>query len=287
MGLPIYRKRVTRSSGGDFASLLLLLGLGVFMALPMVYVISSAFKPLNELFLFPPRFFVSNPTLDNFKDLAILMAESWVPFSRYLLNTLIITIFGTAGHVLLASLCAFAICKHRFPGSRAIFNMIVLSLMFAPEVTAVPNYLTISFLGWIDTYKAVIVPAWASSLGLFLMKQFMEQMVPDTLLEAARIDGASELQVFWQVAMPTVRPAWLTLIILSFQSLWGNTGSNFIYSENLKTLPHALNQIVAGGIARAGVGAAVALMMMIVPVTVFLINQRNVVQTMGTSGIKE
>lgn len=287
MGLPIYRKRVTRSSGGDFASLVLLLGLGVFMALPMVYVISSAFKPLNELFLFPPRFFVSNPTLDNFKDLAILMAESWVPFSRYLLNTLIITIFGTAGHVFLASLCAFAICKHRFPGSRAIFNMIVLSLMFAPEVTAVPNYLTISFLGWIDTYKAVIVPAWASSLGLFLMKQFMEQMVPDTLLEAARIDGASELQVFWQVAMPTVRPAWLTLIILSFQSLWGNTGSNFIYSENLKTLPHALNQIVAGGIARAGVGAAVALMMMIVPVTVFLINQRNVVQTMRTSGIKE
>jgi ABC-type glycerol-3-phosphate transport system permease component len=287
MALPIYRKRVTRSSGGDFASLVMLLGLGAFMALPMVYVISSAFKPLNELFLFPPRFFVKNPTLDNFKDLAILMSESWVPFSRYLLNTLIITIFGTAGHVLLASLCAFAICKHRFPGSRVIFNLIVMSLMFAPEVTAVPNYLTISWLGWVDTYWAIIIPSWASSLGLFLMKQFMEQMVPDSLLEASRIDGANEWQVFWRVAMPTVRPAWLTLIILSFQSLWGNTGSTFIYSENLKTLPHALNQIVSGGIARAGVGAAVALMMMIVPVTVFIINQRNVVQTMGTSGIKE
>ena len=287
MQLPIYRKRVTRSPGGDVAALVMLVSLGAFMALPMVYVISSAFKPLNELFLFPPRFFVRNPTLDNFKDLAILMAESWVPMSRYFLNTLLITSLGTAGHVLFASLCAFAIAKHHFPGSRLIFNLIILSLMFAPEVTAIPNYLTISFLGWIDSYRAIIVPAWASSLGLFLIKQFMDQMVPDSLLEAARIDGAGELRVFWQVAMPTVRPAWLTLIILSFQSLWGNTGSSFIYSENLKTLPYALNQIVAGGIARAGVGAAVALVMMIVPVTVFVLNQRSVVQTMGTSGLKE
>src|SRR5690554_7718324 len=124
MGLPIYRKRVTRSSGGDFASLLLLLGLGVFMALPMVYVISSAFKPLNELFLFPPRFFVRNPTLDNFKDLAVLMGESWVPVSRYRLYTLLITCLGTAGHVLFASLCAFTLAKHRFPGSRLYFNQI-------------------------------------------------------------------------------------------------------------------------------------------------------------------
>ena len=159
--------------------------------------------------------------------------------------------------------------------------------MFAPEVTAIPNYLIIARLGWLNTYRAVIVPAWQSSLGLFLMKQFMDQMVPDSLLEAARIDGAGEWKVFWKVAMPTVRPAWLTLIILSFQSLWGNTGSSFIYSENLKTLPYALNQIVAGGIARAGVGAAVALLMMIVPVTVFIFNQRSVVQTMGTSGLKE
>lgn len=287
MKLPIYRKRVTRSPGGDLAALVILVLLGAFMALPMVYVISSAFKPLNELFLFPPRFFVRNPTLDNFKDLAILMAESWVPMSRYFLNTILITSLGTAGHVLLASLCAFSIAKHRFPGSRAIFNLIVLSLMFAPEVTAIPNYLTISFLGWIDTYSAIIVPAWASSLGLFLMKQFMDQMVPDSLLEAARIDGAGELKVFWQVAMPSVRPAWLTLIILSFQSLWGTTGSSFIYSESLKTLPYALNQIVAGGIARAGVGAAVALVMMVVPVTVFVLNQRSVVATMGTSGLKE
>ncbi|MDI9422306.1 MAG: carbohydrate ABC transporter permease [Bacillota bacterium] len=283
----MYRKRVTRSPGGDLAALVILVLLGAFMALPMVYVISSAFKPLNELFLFPPRFFVRNPTLDNFKDLAILMAESWVPMSRYFLNTILITSLGTAGHVLLASLCAFAIAKHRFPGSKAIFNLIVLSLMFAPEVTAIPNYLTISFLGWIDTYSAIIVPAWASSLGLFLMKQFMDQMVPDSLLEAARIDGAGELKVFWQVAMPSVRPAWLTLIILSFQSLWGTTGSSFIYSESLKTLPYALNQIVAGGIARAGVGAAVALVMMVVPVTVFVLNQRSVVATMGTSGLKE
>ena len=258
------------------------------MALPMVFVISNAFKPLNELFLFPPQFFVRNPTLNNFRDLLVLMSDSWVPFSRYILNTLFITITGTAGHVIIASMAAYALAKHKFPGSKIIFNTVVLSLMFAPEVTAIPNYLTMSFLGWIDTYYAVVIPAWSASLGLyFSWKQFMDQMVPDSLLEAAKIDGAHEFVIFWKIVMPIVRPAWLTLVILSFQSLWQSTGGNFIYSEQLKTLPNALNQISQGGIARAGVSAAVALLMMIVPVTVFVINQANVVETMGTSGMKD
>ena len=280
-------KRISRSPGGDaFIFTLLFMG-AVFMALPMFFVISNAFKPLNELFLFPPKLFVRNPTLNNFKDLFVLISSSWIPFSRYVFNTLFITTAGTLGHVILASMAAYALAKHKFPGSKLIFTTVVLSLMFAPEVTAIPNYLTMSALGWIDTYAAVIVPAWAASLGLFLMKQFMDQMVPDTLLEAAKIDGAHEFTIFWKIVMPIVRPAWLTLIILSFQGLWQSTGGNFIYSEELKTLPYALNQIAQGGIARAGVAAAVALLMMIVPVTVFVINQASVVETMGTSGMKE
>ncbi|NLM39578.1 MAG: carbohydrate ABC transporter permease [Firmicutes bacterium] len=284
--MQIRQKRLTRSAGGDFVIFFVLFLGAAFSALPLVFAISNAFKPLNELFLFPPQFFVRNPTFDNFRDLFVLMGESWVPISRYLFNTVFITVAGTGGHVLMASMAAYVLAKHRFPGRDVFFAMVVLSLMFAYQVTAIPNYLTMSALGWLDTYAAIIVPAWSSSLGLFLMKQFMEQ-INDSLIEAARIDGASEFHIFWRVVMPNVKPAWLTLIILSFQSLWNETGGRFIYSEELKTLPYALNQIIQGGVARAGVGAAVGVIMMIVPIAVFVLNQSKVVQTMGAAGINK
>ncbi|MBT9138116.1 MAG: L-arabinose transport system permease protein AraQ [Syntrophomonadaceae bacterium] len=288
MKLQLHRKRITRSTGGDLLILMLLAFGGIFMALPMAFAVSNAFKPLNELFLFPPQFFVRHPTLDNFHDLFVLMSDSWVPFSRYVFNTVFITLAGTAGHVVVASMGAYVLAKHKFPGSEPFFKIVILSLMFAPQITAIPNYVTMSLLGWIDSHKSVIIPAWAASLGLFLMKQFIEQMVPDSILESARIDGASEWHIFWRMVMPIVKPAWLTLIILSFQGLWGATGGNFIYSEVLRTLPFALSLITAGApIARAGVGAAVALIMMVIPIGVFVFNQSKVVQTMGTSGLKE
>lgn len=256
------------------------------MSLPLIYTVNNAFKPLDELFIFPPRFFVVNPTMENFLDLVILMGNSWVPFSRYIANTLFITIVGTAGHIIFASAAAFPLAKYRFPGSQVLFSIVVLSLMFSPHVTAVPNYMVMSWLGWIDSHASLIVPALAYSLGLFLMKQFMEQL-PDALLEAAKIDGASEYRIFWQIVMPNVKPAWLTLMILQFPALWGSDGGRFIYSENLKTLNYALGQIIQGGIARAGVGAAVALVIMIVPITLFIISQSSVIQTMASSGLKD
>jgi len=279
-------KRLNRSLGGDIFSIVILVIFGSFMVLPMIYAICNAFKPLDELFMFPPRFFVRNPTLDNFRDLFLLMAQSWVPFSRYIFNTLFITAAGTAGHVVVASMAAYALEKHKFPGSKLFFSIVVTSLMFSSVVTAIPNYLVMAKLHWLDTYLALIVPAFGYPLGLFLMKQFMET-VPDSLLESARMDGASEFRTFWTVAMPCVKPAWLTLVIFSFQTLWGNTGSTFIYSEELKTLPYALNQILLGGFARAGVGAAVVLLMMIVPVVLFMVTQSSIIQTMATYGIKE
>ncbi len=280
------RRKPNRSLGGDILNAFVLIGFGIFMALPLVYAVSNAFKPLDELFIFPPQFFVRNPTLNNFVDLFILMTNSWVPFSRYFLNTVIITFLGTSGHVIFASLGAFALAKHKFPGKKIIFSAVIMALMFSPAVTAIPNYLTMAKLGWIDTYLSLIIPAFGAPLGLFLMKQFMEQ-INDSILESARIDGASEFRVFWKIAMPYVKPAWLTLIIFSFQGLWGMTGGTFIYSEELKTLPFALNQIILGGVARAGIGAAVALMIMIVPITMFIITQSNIIETMGSSGIKE
>lgn len=256
------------------------------MAIPLIYAVNNAFKPLDELFIFPPRIMVNNPTLDNFFDLFALMGNSWVPLSRYVANTLVITLVGTFGHILLASAAAYPLAKHKFPGSQIIFSTVVLSLMFSGTVTAIPNYMMMSWLGWINTHLSIIIPSLAFPLGLFLMKQFMEQ-IPDALVEAAKIDGASEYRIYWQIVMPNVKPAWLTLMILQFPMLWGSDGGNFIYSENLKTLHYALGQIALGGIARAGVGAAVALILMVVPITLFILSQSSVIQTMATSGMKE
>ncbi len=285
MKLQTRKKRVSRSRGGDIFIFSVLVFGGLFTALPLLYALTSAFKPLNEFFIYPPQFFARNPTLANFQDLVVLMAKSWVPMSRYLFNSLVIVLLGTLGNLFFGSLAAYALSKHNFVGKEMINKAIVFSLMFAPAVTQIPNYLTIAYLGWINTYWAVVVPAWASTLGLYLMKKFMDSMVDESYLEAARISGASELDIYWRIVMPIVKPAWLTLIILTFQSLWQATGGNYIYAEQLKTLPYALNQIVAGGVARAGIGAAVSLIMMLVPIVVFVINQSKIVETMGTSGL--
>lgn len=286
MSQGLHQKRLNRNVFGDVVIFIFLAAGASFTALPLVYAVSNAFKPLNELFLFPPQFFVRNPTLQNFADLFTLMGQSWVPLTRYLSNSLLIVILGMAGNLFYGSLAAYALSKHDFSGRKTVNAMIVFSLMFAPAVLRIPNYLTVAFLGWIDTYWAVIVPAWSSTLGLYLLRNFMNAMIPVSLLESARLDGASEFQIYWHIAMPIVKPAWLTLIILAFQQLWGTTGGEYIYSEALKPLPYALDQIVRGGIARQGVGSAAALIMMIVPITVFVINQSKIVQTMSTSGIK-
>jgi ABC-type glycerol-3-phosphate transport system permease component len=282
----IRKKSINRSLAGSIWLFLLLAIVGTFMALPLVYAVNAAFKPLDEIFLFPPTLFVRNPTTSNFIDLMTLLGNSWVPFSRYVFNTVFITGLGVAGHVLLASAAAYPLAKFKFPGRNILFTTVVLSLMFTPQVTAIPNYMIMSWIGFIDTYWAVIVPAFAFPLGLYLMKQFMEQ-IPDALLEAAKIDGASEYRIFWQVVMPNVKPAWMTLIILLFQILWATDGNGFIYSEQLKTLHFASNQIIQGGIARAGAAAAVALILMSVPITLFVFTQSKIIETMATSGMKD
>lgn len=282
----IRRRAPNRSIGGDVINVIVLTAVSLFMLLPFVYAVCNAFKPLDELFVFPPRFYVVHPTWDNFHDVFVLMSQSWVPFSRYIFNTLFITVLGVFGHLIIASLAAYAFAKHQFPGGNSLFGLVVLALMFSGYVTSIPNYLIMSKIHWLDTYAALVVPALASPLGLFLMKQFMEQL-PVSLLESARMDGAREFTVFLRIAMPNVKPAWLTLIIFSFQDLWNMQGSNYIYSEELKTLPYALSQISTGSIARAGATAAVAVMMMIVPIVIFIISQSRILETMSTSGIKE
>ena len=278
---------LNRSAGGDAGITFILAILGVFMFLPMVYVIMQSLKPLDELFMFPPRFYVMNPTLKNFKDLFGLMNTSWVPFSRYIFNTVFTSVAGTTGNLFFSSLAAYALAKIKFPGANGMFTMVRTSLMFHSTVTTITSFIIMAALHWVDTYFAVIIPAFCTSLGLYLMKQFMETNVSDAVLESARLDGASELKTFWVIAMPMVKPAWLTLIIYSFQGLWNAGASRYIHSEQLKSFNYAINQIVAGGIRRSGASAASTVIMMLVPILVFVVTQSNIIETMGSSGMKD
>lgn len=279
--------RVNRSLAGDIVVFLILAAVGLFMAFPLVFVINNAFKPLDEIFLFPPKIWVMNPTTENFGDLFYMMMKSLVPFSRYLMNSLFITLAGTVGSIVLSSMCAYPLAKIRAPGVGVIFALIVTTLMFPREITLLPNYLLFVKLGILNNYAALILPTLASSLGLFLMKQFMESTIPDAILESARIDGAGEFTTLFRIVMPMVKPAWLTFIIFSVQALWNETGSLYIYREELKTLPYALSQIMGGGIARTGAAAAAMVFTLIVPIGTFIFTQSNIIETLSSSGIKE
>ncbi len=280
------QKQLNRSKAGNGLLFFLMFICGVFMALPLVMIINNALKPLDEIFQYPPRIFVKNPTTENFTDLFVLMNDSWVPFSRYILNTLIITVSGTVGHVIVASFAAYPLAKHNFPGKKIVFSLVVLSMMFSYNVTQIPNYMIVTWLGMNNTYLALILPAWQYGMGLYLMKQFMEQ-IPNSLLESARLDGASEFRTFWTMVMPNVKPAWLTLAIFQFQQMWAQTGNQFLRSEELKPLQYALQQITAGGTARAGAAAAVSFIIAAIPIIFFLVCQSNVIETMTTSGMKD
>ena len=282
-----HRVVLNRSAGGDTGITIMLTFLGLFMFVPMYYVVIQSLKPLDELFMFPPRFYVIRPTLENFGDLFTLMGDSWVPFSRYIFNTVFITICGTLGNLIFASMAAYSLAKLKFPGRNAIFQIIVMSLMFHSTVNQVTHFIILSAFGWIDTYLSIIVPSMAGTMGLYLMKQFMESSVPDTVLESARLDGSSEFRIYLTIAMPMVKPAWLTLMVECFKNLWNSGSSIYIHSEELKTFNYAIQQIVSGGIARSGAGAASTVVMMMVPIMIFVFNQSQIVETMGSSGMKD
>lgn len=281
-------KKYSRSTAGNLFVILLLIIIGAFSALPIVYSVISALKPLDEIFMFPPRFFVRRPTTDNFQSLMELCSNLWVPFSRYLFNSVFVAVVSTALNVLCSSACAYPLAKNQFPGKNLIFNIILFSLMFVSQVTFVPQYIIIGKLGLMDTYWALILPAGGTSLGVFLMKQFMEQL-PVSMIEAARLDGCSEFTVFSRIIMPNVKSAWLTLIIFIFQGVWNNTATQqFIFNENLRTLPTAMNQIVTGNtMARMGVASAATVFLMVPPIVLFIFLQSKVVETMSFAGIKE
>ena len=269
MKFKLFHSSFNRSWWGNLLVFLFLAVFGLFFIFPIFYSVLNAFKPLEEILIFPPRMYVKNPTLDNFLELAMLMEDSWVPLSRYLFNSIVVSVVGTAGHLLLSSMAAYPMAKIHFPGRKGFQKLIVMSLLFSSSVTYIPMYIVMDQLNLIDNQFAIILPAWQSSLGLYLMMNFMTNL-PDSMLEAARIDGASEFRIYWQIVMPNVKPAWMTLIIFSFQAMWNNTGASYLYSEELKMLPSIIGTITAGGVRRTGVSAAAALLMMLPPILIFV-----------------
>ncbi len=279
------KKRINRSKFGDIALFIFLACSAFLSILPLIMIVNNAFKPLDEIFKFPPTIFVVNPTLNNFADLGVVLGTSLVPFSRYLFNTVYVTILGTFGHVVVASMCAYVISRYKVPGGKAIFGLIVYALMFPSSVTSTPNYIILNFLGLIDTHWSIVLPVIGGTMGLFLMKQFMDQISME-YIESAKLDGAGEFKIYWSIVMPLVKPAWITLVILNFQSLWNTYGSTTIYREDLKMLSYAINQIASAGVARTGTLNAVQLVMITVPIAVFIFSQSNVMETMAHSGMK-
>ncbi len=275
-----------RRKSGDLLVTLILLSIAIFSAIPLVMSIGMSLKPINELFYFPPRILPTEPTLDNFVLLFKRMKTTYVPFSRYAFNTIFLTLATTGGHLLLASMAAYPLAKIDFPGQKFFNNVVLYSLMFVSTVNDIANYLTISWLGWLDTYLAVIVPGMGASLGLFIMTNYM-RTIPNSLLEAAEIDGCSYWGTYRRIVMPMARPAYLTVFILMFQQMWSQNNSAYVFSEELKTLPYALTQITSGGIVLMGAAQAVGVLMLIVPAVVFIFNQTQIVETMATSGIKD
>ena len=280
-------KRFTRSTAANVFFVGMLLLAGLFMVLPLIYSIVTSFKPLDELLAFPPKIFVTRPTIHNYAVLPSLLDNLQVPFSRYAFNSLFISVAITVGHVLVAGMAAFTLsfCKNKWIS--AVFWGVQVALLFNGYTLGIPQYLIFSKLGIIDTYWVYILPALQSTTGVFLMKQYMDVSVPKALMEAALLDGAGYYRIFWTLVMPLVKPAWLTLTLFAFRDAWALQPGGTIFSESLKTLPVAMNQIAASGISRSGSVMAATVLLMIPPIAVYLVSQSNVMETMSSAGMKD
>ncbi len=279
-------RRYTRSKAGNVAYFTILILAGLFTVLPLLYCVVTSFKPLDELLVFPPRFFVIKPTVANYKSLPSLLSSLSVPVSRYFFNSIFIAIAGTFLHIIAASMAAFTFSKSKLRGRKIYFTIVQTMLLYNAVTLGVPQYFIFSKMHLIDTYWIYILPAIPSAVGCFLMKQFMDVSVPDALMEAARIDGAGVVLMYWKIIMPILKPAWMTMVLFSFQGMWTIIPSGTIFSEELKTLPYVMSSIAAGGIARSGSAMAVTVILMIPPIIVFMVSQSNVMETMSSSGIK-
>jgi ABC-type glycerol-3-phosphate transport system permease component len=269
--------------------LIILIPVAIFMGLPIVYIVNHAFKPLVELFEWPPRFFVQSPTFDNFIDLFAVTSSTGIPMSRYLFNSILITALTVFASILVGSLAGFALSKLDFRFKTSLMWVNNIAIMFVGAAVSIPRYLVIESLGLIDSFWVHVIPGLAIPVGLFLIKQFIDQ-IPKDLIEASRIDGANNWQIYWHVILPLIKPALATIAIVAFQGVWNNTevSNLFINDESLKTFAFYMATLTTTGntVAGQGMAAAASLIMFLPNLIIFIILQRNVMNTMVHSGIK-
>ncbi|NLM86021.1 MAG: carbohydrate ABC transporter permease [Clostridiales bacterium] len=278
----------TRFSLGQLKFYFILIPLAMFMIIPVVMIINRAFMPLGELFAFPPRVIVKNPTINNFRDLLSLSGSTGVPMSRYLLNSVVITLLTVLMNLVISVTGAYALSKKRFRGKEKLFAINQLALMFVPTAVAVPRYLVIMNSGMFNTFWAQIMPLLAMPVVLFLVKQFVDQ-IPDALIEAAVVDGANDLTIIRRIIIPLTRPALATAVVLTFQAVWGSVeaSNNFITDDTLRTLAFYLNSISTNNaVAGAGMVAAASVILFLPNLIIFIVMQSQVMNTMSHSGIK-
>ena len=281
-------RRYTRSRMGNILLFLLLLAAGLFTILPMVYSVATSFKPLEELRLFPPTLItVKRPTLANYAALPTLLTSLSVPLSRYIFNSVFVAVVTVVVHIFIASMASFVLAKSDLKGRNILYWIVQFALLYNAYTLAIPQYLIFTKMGIIDTLLVYILPYLPSTLGVFLMKQYMDDSVPVALLEAARIDGAGYFSIYFRIVMPLIKPAWLTLLLFAFRDMWSMQPTGTIFSEEMKTRPYVLSQVVSGGFARAGSAMAATVLMMIPPIIVYLVSQSNVMETMSSAGIKD
>ncbi|GBG08528.1 ABC transporter permease [Paenibacillus sp. MY03] len=266
-----------------------LTAVGVFMLIPIIFLFNHAFKPLNELFAYPPTILVKQPTWRNFEQLLLSSTAGLVPFTRYLFNSAVISAIATGAVILVSTMAGYVLSKHRFHFKTMIMGLILISLMFAPETVAIPRYLVISGLGLKDTYFAHILPFLASPLAVFLMRQFIDQ-IPASLTEAAKLDGASDMYIFTKIIIPLTAPAVATVSIITFQAVYLDveTSTFFMTKETMKTLAYYATALVVNvpGVAATSLAAAIGLIMFLPNLIMFLLFQRKMIQTMLHSGVK-
>lgn len=269
-----------------------LLPLAFFMLLPIVFIFSHAFKPPDELFAYPPRFLVTNPTLKNFTELFSRMSNSGIPVSRYLFNSILITLVTVGASILVSSTAAYALSKKRFRLKQTLFAINTVALMFVPIAVTIPRFLIIERLNLMDTFLVHILPALAMPVGLFLIKQFIDG-IPNEVIEAAQVDGASDVWIYWRIILPMIKPAIATIAILTFQATWNNadTSTMYINNESLKTFAFYLSTLTsttagANVVAGQGIAAAASLIMFLPNLVIFILLQSQVMSTMSHSGLK-
>ncbi|OXM87980.1 carbohydrate ABC transporter permease [Paenibacillus rigui] len=284
------RSRLKRLSTFEKVSAVFLVLLSIFMLLPIVYILNHAFKPYQELFVYPPNIFVRHPSVQNFLELLAITKGTAVPVTRYMFNSIVVTALGVFLITLVSAMCAYPISKHKFPGHKLVFATILLTLVFVPETVLIPRYLVVSKLGIMNTYLGHVLPLVAVPTGVFLMKQFIDQ-VPDELLDSAKMDGAREFTLFVRIVIPVIMPAIATIAIIAFQGAWTNTetSSLFMQDEEMKTFPFYIDTLTTGmanNVARQGAAAAAAMLLFLPNMITFLMFQSKVIATMAHSGIK-